>query len=125
MSPDAPLLWLCFLLLQVPSGAYDFSHHAKLEPRPGFGFHSQVRYAISGKSAHLNTIIRYKITHLTFVPSVVHQLVHHPKASKTDFSSIIAIGSGAAYLPPDLKDKLNALAPAQTTFVEGMSTVIP
>ncbi|KAF8687119.1 hypothetical protein AX14_003697 [Amanita brunnescens Koide BX004] len=64
-------------------------------------------------------IPKYKITHLTFVPSVVHQLVHHPKASKTDFSSVIAIGSGAAYLPPDLKDKLNALAPAQTTFVEG------
>ena len=78
---------------------------------------------IPWQSTRLNITIRYHITHLTFVPSIVHQLVHHPKISKAEFSSIIAINSGAAYLPPELKDKLYELAPAQTRFMEGMFVV--
>ncbi|KAF8707287.1 hypothetical protein AX14_013661 [Amanita brunnescens Koide BX004] len=67
----------------------------------------------------LPLIPKYKISHLTLVPSTIHQLVHHPKTSKTDFSSVVSVASGAAYLPPELKAQFNALAPSQARFVEG------
>ena len=65
-------------------------------------------------------VIRYQISHLTLVPSAIHQLVHHPKSSKTDFSSVVSVACGAAYLPPELKEKLDSLAPAGARFVEGV-----
>ena len=65
-------------------------------------------------------VIRYQISHLTLVPSAIHQLVHHPKTSKTDFSSVVSVACGAAYLPPELKEKFDSLAPAGVRFVEGV-----
>ncbi|KAF8349615.1 hypothetical protein F5887DRAFT_878405 [Amanita rubescens] len=67
----------------------------------------------------LDLIPKYKITTLTLIPSTVHQLVHHPKTAKTDLSSVVALNSGAAYLSPELKDKLTALSPAKVRFAEG------
>ncbi|PFH48605.1 hypothetical protein AMATHDRAFT_49379 [Amanita thiersii Skay4041] len=71
----------------------------------------------------LSVIPKYKITHLTFVPSVVHQLLLHPQTSKTDFSSVMVVVCGAAYLPTELGQRMAALMPAEAAIVEafGMS----
>ncbi|KAF8625992.1 hypothetical protein AX17_006716 [Amanita inopinata Kibby_2008] len=67
----------------------------------------------------LSMIPKHQITHLPLIPSAVHQLIHHPKTAKTDMSSVMLIGSGAAYLPPELGDKLLSLAPKQAIITEG------
>jgi acyl-CoA synthetase (AMP-forming)/AMP-acid ligase II len=46
------------------------------------------------------------VTHLTLIPSAIHQLVNHPETKKTDLSSVVAILSGAAYLPPELATQM-------------------
>jgi acyl-CoA synthetase (AMP-forming)/AMP-acid ligase II len=66
------------------------------------------------------TTHRYRITSLGLIPSVVHQLVNHPGIEKIDFSSVQSMGSGAAYLPPELAAKLTAIAPKDATFLEGV-----
>ncbi|KAF7355679.1 hypothetical protein MSAN_01485700 [Mycena sanguinolenta] len=50
---------------------------------------------------------RYRVTQLSLIPSTIHQLVNHPLIKTTDFSSIIYINSGAAYLPPELAAQLS------------------
>lgn len=67
----------------------------------------------------LEAIPKYQVSNLLLIPSVVHQLVHHPGIEKVDFSSVLAVGSGAAYLPPELADKLQSLIPAKAQFNEG------
>ncbi|QRV84750.1 AMP binding enzyme [Ceratobasidium sp. AG-Ba] len=51
----------------------------------------------------LRCISKYRVTNLSLVPSLVFQLLAHPelKSDKTDLSSLVSIGAGAAYLPPD------------------------
>lgn len=66
----------------------------------------------------LKAIPKYKISNLPLIPSVVHQLLNFPGIEKADFSSVMFIGSGAAYLPPELGKKLVSLAP-KASFVEG------
>jgi len=53
------------------------------------------------------------------IPSVVHQMVNHPGIEKVDFSSVDSMNSGAAYLPPELGEKLSSLMPKETHFKEG------
>ncbi|KAG5729577.1 putative 4-coumarate--CoA ligase 1 [Termitomyces sp. T112] len=67
----------------------------------------------------IESISKYRITTLFLIPSVVHQLVNYPGIEKADLSSVQSLGSGAAYLPPDIAQKLLDLAPAGATFVEG------
>ncbi|KAF2762904.1 4-coumarate-CoA ligase [Pseudovirgaria hyperparasitica] len=71
----------------------------------------------------LETIERYRITSLPMVPQVVRQLAQYPDLHKHDLSSVIAVGSGAAYLPPDvakaLGDKLPQKQPVGSGY--GMS----
>ncbi|KAJ7069088.1 hypothetical protein C8F01DRAFT_1111526 [Mycena amicta] len=55
---------------------------------------------------YLKYIAKYKATHLTLVPSLIHQLTNHPNLKKTDVSSVIFVNSGAAYLPPALAERL-------------------
>ena len=68
---------------------------------------------------HLYLFHRYRITVLFMIPSVVHQLVNYPDIDKVDLSSVQTLGSGAAYLPPDIAQKLLSYAPAGASFVEG------
>ncbi|KAF9267794.1 acetyl-CoA synthetase-like protein [Marasmius fiardii PR-910] len=56
----------------------------------------------------LKAIPKYRITNLSLIPSVVHQLLNHPHFSRTDLSSVIVAGSGAAYLPPELAAKFGS-----------------
>ncbi|QRW13349.1 AMP binding enzyme [Ceratobasidium sp. AG-Ba] len=51
----------------------------------------------------LRCISKYRVTNLSLVPSLVFQLLAHPelRSDKTDLNSLVSIGAGAAYLPPD------------------------
>jgi len=53
------------------------------------------------------------------VPSVVHQMVNHSGIEKADFSSVLNANSGAAYLPPELGEKISSLMPKESYFSEG------
>ena len=69
----------------------------------------------------LTLFTRYRITALFLIPSVVHQLVNSPKMKKADLSSVLFIGSGAAYLPDSLARQMSRMAPnlAFNTVSEG------
>ncbi|KAG1735180.1 hypothetical protein EDB19DRAFT_1995302 [Suillus lakei] len=66
-----------------------------------------------------DSVPKYRITRISLVPSLVHQLVHHPRFKTTDLSSIKGIGSGAAHLPPQLAAQLCARFPDMDTITEG------
>ena len=54
---------------------------------------------------------------LPVVPSMIHQLVNSPEWEKTDTSSIETIGSGAAFLPPELHARF--LSKLESTILQG------
>jgi len=62
---------------------------------------------------------RYRITTLALIPSVVHAILSSPKLIKSDFTSVVNVGCGAAYLPPVLSDKLKETF-KNVTVAEGM-----
>jgi len=53
------------------------------------------------------------------IPSVIHQLVTYLENHQADLSTLVVVGSGAAYLPPQLADKLTSLVPKTTVFFVG------
>ncbi|KAG1818632.1 uncharacterized protein BJ212DRAFT_1346462 [Suillus subaureus] len=66
-----------------------------------------------------DSVPKYRITTIILVPSLVHQLVHHPRFKTTNMSSVRSIGSGAAHLPPQLADELCARFPDMDLVTEG------
>jgi acyl-CoA synthetase (AMP-forming)/AMP-acid ligase II len=70
----------------------------------------------------LTSFRRYKISQLPLIPSIVHQFVNHPNIKGIDLSSVRYIGSGAAYLPPDLAAKMVAIAPKGSVVSQGVSS---
>ncbi|KAG2125631.1 hypothetical protein BD769DRAFT_1668897 [Suillus cothurnatus] len=66
-----------------------------------------------------DNIPKYHITTMILVPSLVHQLVHHPRFKTTDMKSVKAVGSGGAYLPPQLADQICARFPDMPRVAEG------
>ena len=54
------------------------------------------------------------------VPSVLHKLVHSDALEKTDLSSITNVLCGAAYLQPQLADKLKQHLKKTPQISEGM-----
>ena len=79
---------------------------------------SRLRFFPLGSSIHC--VARYKITHMSVVPSIVHQLAVSPKTEEADMGSIVSISSGASYLPDSLTRRLARLAPKNTILSEGM-----
>ncbi|KAG1722895.1 hypothetical protein EDB19DRAFT_1859208 [Suillus lakei] len=69
--------------------------------------------------AFFECVPKYHITTVSLVPSLVHQLVHHPRFNTADLSSIKGIGCGAAHLPPQLADQLRTRFPAMNKVSEG------
>jgi acyl-CoA synthetase (AMP-forming)/AMP-acid ligase II len=53
------------------------------------------------------------------VPSMAHQLATSPKLVRLDLSSLTSMNSGAAYLPPELRQRLSARAKNVVHFGEG------
>ncbi|KAJ7704973.1 hypothetical protein B0H17DRAFT_697890 [Mycena rosella] len=68
---------------------------------------------------YLKAIAKYRPTHLSLIPSAVHQLVNHPDIKTTDMSSIVFVGSGAAYLPPELAGRMSGLLPTSSELSQG------
>lgn len=66
-----------------------------------------------------DSIPKYCITTVNLVPSLVHQIVYHPRFETADLSSIKGIGSGAAHLPPQLAAQLVARFPDMERIAEG------
>jgi len=62
---------------------------------------------------------RYKVTFLGLVPSMAQQLLAHPMIDQTDFSSVLDMSSGAAYLPRKFLAKLVSLRQPSIRFTEG------
>jgi hypothetical protein len=53
------------------------------------------------------------------VPSIMHQILHNPKLAKLDLSSLASAGSGAAYLPDDLRLAFKRRATKLSLLAEG------
>jgi acyl-CoA synthetase (AMP-forming)/AMP-acid ligase II len=66
-----------------------------------------------------DSVPKYRITTISLVPSLIHQLVHHPRFKTTDMSSVQTIGSGAAHLPPQLANELCVRFPDMDSIAEG------
>lgn len=76
-------------------------------------------------TADKNCFSRHQVTILLLVPSVIHQMVNHPKIHTTDFSTITHVASGAAYLPPELSKVLtNRVRNNGVTEGYGMSEAV-
>ena len=56
---------------------------------------------------------------IALIPSAIHQIVHHPLASKIDWSSLLQVGSGAAHLPPELSERFLKYAKSAPLMSEG------
>jgi len=67
----------------------------------------------------LDLIVKYRVTVLPLIPSVVHQVVNSPKFWKTDLSCIRQIGNGAAHLSPELAKKFLTNIPNVKRVGEG------
>lgn len=63
---------------------------------------------------------RFRVTSIFLVPSLVHQIVHHPKFTTADFSTVQFISCGAAYLPFSLAEQLRSRFPAVERVSEGV-----
>ncbi|KXN90930.1 putative 4-coumarate--CoA ligase 1 [Leucoagaricus sp. SymC.cos] len=68
---------------------------------------------------YMEIIPKYKVTGLGLVPSMVQQLLKHPKINQVDFSSVGSLTCGAAYLPREFLTKLVSLPPKGVVFSEG------
>ena len=53
------------------------------------------------------------------VPSMVHQVLHHPQLAKLDLGSLITATSGAAHLPPELRTAFERKAKNVSFMQEG------
>ncbi|KIJ17594.1 hypothetical protein PAXINDRAFT_167606 [Paxillus involutus ATCC 200175] len=68
---------------------------------------------------YLDAISKYRVTTLFLVPSLIHQIVHHPRFPTADFSTIQVVQCGAAYLPASLAEQLRARFPGVPRVGEG------
>ncbi|KAF5377817.1 hypothetical protein D9615_006732 [Tricholomella constricta] len=112
-TPEGIPIALAFLPFHHTYGLHTYAFRAFLSPM------TLVILSQWDLKLALELIPRYRITAIAMIPSVVHQLVNHPGIEKVDFSSLQTMGSGAAYLPPELAAKITALVPQDSTFTEG------
>jgi len=68
---------------------------------------------------YFDSIPKYRVTSVYLVPSLVHQIVHHPRFPTADFSTVQTINCGAAYLPFSLSEQLRARFPGVQRVGEG------
>lgn len=69
------------------------------------------------------SLYRYHITSLVLVPSLIYQIVHHPRFLSADFTTVQTIRSGAAYLPTQLRERLWSRFPNVERIGGGMFPV--
>ncbi|KAG6883329.1 hypothetical protein C0993_006807 [Termitomyces sp. T159_Od127] len=112
-TPDGLPRSLAFLPMHHSYGLHSYAFRAFISPM------TLVILSQWNLKVAVETIPKYRITALYLIPSVVHQLVNYPGIEKVDFSSVQSLGSGAAYLPPDMVSKLLGLVPPGSTYTEG------
>ncbi|KAJ7885769.1 hypothetical protein B0H14DRAFT_3082262 [Mycena olivaceomarginata] len=124
---------ICSLLQSIVAGQAAEPYSVSICPLPMFhsyGLHAYIlratlfpaTYVILEKwntAQYLKAIAKYRATHLTLVPSMVHALVNHPDVKTTDFHSVVAINSGAAYLPVSLAERMGRLLKKTSEIVQG------
>ncbi|KAK7444312.1 hypothetical protein VKT23_015324 [Stygiomarasmius scandens] len=112
-TPESISITLAFLPLHHSYGLHAYCFRSFFAPST---------YVLLSKwnvDLALKVIPKYRITNIPLIPSVIHQLVNHPRIAQADLSSIMHIGSGAAYLPPELAAQLAKLTPETATISEG------
>lgn len=67
---------------------------------------------------------RFKINMFAVVPSVLHNLVYSGALDKTDLSSITNVLCGAAYLQPQLAEKLKQYLKKSPQISEGAEYIV-
>ena len=117
-----PHLWVELFLFPCIFGSDHHHHHAQMGREGCSETYSKVR-----PSARLcdalpvtNTAFstsRWKVTMLPLVPSMILQLVNSPELEKTDTSSIETLGSGGAFLPPELHARFKSKL--ESTLIQG------
>lgn len=112
-TPEGILVTLAFLPLHHTYGLHAYCFRACLVPN------TLVIMSKWDIELAFKAIPKYKVSILTLIPSVVHQIVKHPKSKHVDWSSVISSNSGAAYLPPELAEKMATLVPKDSNFSEG------
>ena len=66
---------------------------------------------------------RHRVTSLILVPSLIYQIVHHPRFLSADLSTVQTIRSGAAYLPVHLSERLQSRFPHVERVSGGMFAI--
>ena len=117
-----PQLWVERVLFPCVCDSVHPHHHAQMGREGCSETYSKVR-----PSARLcdalpvtNTAFstsRWKVTMLPLVPSMILQLVNSPELEKTDTSSIETLGSGGAFLPPELHARFKSKL--ESTLIQG------
>ena len=110
------LTTFCFRAFAIPRTAivmpkWDANDTLKLIPKYAPRLHCMMLFLL------LTLLSRWRVTDLLLVPSMIHQLVNSPEWTRADTSSVEAVGSGAAFLPPDLLSKFQSKLEA--TFTQG------
>jgi acyl-CoA synthetase (AMP-forming)/AMP-acid ligase II len=101
-TPDGIKVYFCVLPVYHSYGLYTTSFYNFLERS------TIVMLPKWDINLFFDTIPKYRITTISLVPSLVHQVVHHPCFETADLGSIKSIGSSAAHLPPQLAAQLCA-----------------
>lgn len=70
-------------------------------------------------------IDKYKITFIAAVPTMINGLINHPKASETNWETLIASISGGAALPIELAKQFKEVADAELVEAYGLSETSP
>ncbi|KAH9480790.1 putative 4-coumarate--CoA ligase 2 [Psilocybe cubensis] len=113
LNPEGIPVTLAFLPLHHTYGLHSYCFRATLMPS------TLVILPKWNVKVALDAIPRYKVSSLPLIPSVVHQLANYPGIENADFSSVVAMNSGAAYLPPELGQKLTKLVKVDLDLMEG------
>ncbi|KAG6901502.1 hypothetical protein C0995_011052 [Termitomyces sp. Mi166 len=112
-TPDGLNRSLAFLPMHHSYGLHSYAFRAFLAPM------TLVILSQWNLKVAIEAIPKYRITALYMIPSVIHQLVNYPGIEKVDFSSVHTVGSGAAYLPPEMATKLLSYIGTGANFTEG------
>ncbi|KAK7050947.1 hypothetical protein VNI00_005059 [Paramarasmius palmivorus] len=112
-TPEGIPVALAFLPMHHSYGLHAFCFRSLLAPS------TLVILSKWNVDLALKVIPKYHISNLSLVPSAIHQLVNSPKLKQTDLSSVNAMFSGAAYLPPELASKLVSATRKGTSMTEG------
>ncbi|KAG2362831.1 hypothetical protein BDR07DRAFT_1283625 [Suillus spraguei] len=121
---QAPPVWNTPDGLQVSFNVLPLYHSIGLYTTSFLNFFSRSTIVMLPKwdiDVFFDSIPKYHITTIALVPSLLHQLVHHPRFKTIDMKSVKTIGCGGAYLPPHLADQLRARLTDVPRVAEGAS----